>query len=300
MQNSPCLSILATSRPPFLLLTPCCLLVAVAHVIADNLTLVFPRLLLILMGALAAHISVNMFNEFEDFASGLDFKTRRTPFSGGSGTLPGMPGLASSVRLGAMASLLLTVLIGWYLVGTVGWRLLPIGSAGILLIYFYTTKITHRPLFCLIAPGLAFGPLMICGTYLVLSGHNSPAVFGSSLMVFFLVNNLLLLNQFPDLEADREAGRCHLPILIGRRKSAWVYLFFMFATFASLLANVGLGLLPISSLLGLIPVLLAIPLTARVIKYADDVEALIPALGLNVAVTLLTPVLLAAGVALSA
>jgi 1,4-dihydroxy-2-naphthoate octaprenyltransferase len=39
--------------------------------------------------------------------------------------------------------------------------LLLIGLPGILLVYFYTDKITHSPMLCLIALGLAFGPLMI-------------------------------------------------------------------------------------------------------------------------------------------
>ncbi len=43
---------------------------------------------------------------------------------------------------------------------------------------------------------------------------------------FFLVSNLLLLNQFPDLEADRSAGRRHLPIVLGRPSSSQVFGYF--------------------------------------------------------------------------
>ena len=101
---------------------------------------------------------------------------------------------------------MITTLIGLYFLWIIGWGLLPIGLAGLTLIYFYTQKITRWPFFCLIAPGLAFGPLMIGGAYYVLSGHFSLAVTLGSIVVFFLVNNLLLLNQFPDQELKaREA-----------------------------------------------------------------------------------------------
>lgn len=288
--------IIATSRPAFLLLPLSSLSIALAYVISENISINLLHLVLILLGALAAHISVNMFNEYEDFKSGLDFYTQRTPFSGGSGILPAMPELAESVRIGGMASLLLTTLIGFYFLWVSGWGLFPVGILGILLIYFYTQKITHWPLICLIAPGLAFGPLMICGAYYILSGHYSVAVATTSLIVFFLANNLLLLNQFPDQEADQNAGRCHFPILIGRQKSAWVYTFFLLASYTLLLICVYLAFLPPYSLLGLLSLVLPIPAARISLLYPDDIERLKPALALNVAVTLSTPVLVTVGI----
>jgi 1,4-dihydroxy-2-naphthoate octaprenyltransferase len=288
--------LIATSRPAFLLLPPCSLSIALAYAVYQGISINLLHLGLILLGALAAHVSVNMFNEYEDFNSGLDFHTQRTPFSGGSGTLPASPELAGSVRLGAMAGLLLTVLIGCYFLRVSGWGLLPVGLVGLLLIYFYTQKITRWPLICLIAPGLAFGPLMIGGAYIILSGHYSLAVTMASFIVFFLVNNLLLLNQFPDLEADQDAGRRHLPILIGRKKSAWVYVGFLIAAYVLIVLCVYLALLPITALLGLLSLALAVPAARIALQFPDDMERLKPALALNVAVTLSTPVLIAAGI----
>ena len=288
--------ILATSRPAFLLLPLSCLLLPLTYAISQGISINWLHMLLIVIGALAAHISVNMFNEYEDFKSGLDFHTQRTPFSGGSGILPAFPELSGSVRIAAMACLLITVLIGLYFLRVSGWGLFPLGFSGILLIYFYTRKITHWPLLCLIAPGLAFGPLMICGAYYILSGHFSVAITMASLIVFFLVNNLLLLNQFPDLEADRNAGRCHFPIVMGRKKSAWIYTGFLIAVYMQLLICVYLAFLPVYSLLGLVSLALAIPAARLSLQYPDDMERLKPALALNVAVTLSTPVLIAAGI----
>ena len=288
--------ILATSRPKFLMLTVSCLCLAFATIIAENIAINYLHLVLIFIGALSAHVSVNMFNEYLDFTSGLDLHTQRTPFSGGSGTLPMTPKLAKPVQMAAICTFLITLLIGLYLIGVSDWGLLPIGLLGLVLIYFYTTKITHWPLLCLIAPGLAFGPLMISGAYYVLIGQYSVAVFCISLIVFFLVNNLLLLNQFPDLEADRNAGRCHLPILIGRQKSAWVYVGFLASTYVLILLNVSLSFLPPASLLGLLSFPLAFHAAKIAIRHANELDKLKPALALNVIITLATPVLVAIGI----
>lgn len=298
MSNSRIIQLAATSRPAFLILTPCSLFPAFAFVLVENVSINYADLVLVFIGALAAHISVNMLNEYEDFMSGLDLHTQRTAFSGGSGSLPMMPELAKSVRLWAFIALLLTLSIGCYFIAAYGWGLLPIGLPGILCAYFYTTKITHNPWLCLIVPGLAFGPLMMDGAYFVLSGHYSAAVFSTSLIVFFLVNNLLLLNQFPDLEADKNAGRRHLPILIGRKKSAWVYAGFLSMAYLLIIVNCLIGYLPSYSLAGMLTLFLAMPAAFIALKYFDDMDKLNAALGLNVAVTLLTPVLIALGLIL--
>ena len=295
MSNKRISHLIATARPAFLILTPCCLLLAPAFAVAAGLSIDYIDLILVIVGGLAAHVSVNMFNEYEDFRSGLDFQTQRTPFSGGSGTLPAEPELAKAVQAGAILSLLLTIAIGIHFITQRGWGLLPIGLLGVICVYFYTGKITHNPWLCLIAPGLSFEHLMINGAYYVLTGQYNMAVFSTSLIVFCLVNNLLLLNQFPDQQADQLAGRCHLPILLGRQKSARVYTGFLAAAYAVLLVNIGLGYLPIYSLLGLLTVFLAIPAAQTALKHCDHIERLQPAMGLNVALALLTPVLVATG-----
>jgi 1,4-dihydroxy-2-naphthoate polyprenyltransferase len=80
------MALLKTARPAFLLLTPCCLSVAVAFAIYESIEIDPVNLALIFLGALAAHISVNMLNEYYDYKTGLDLQTQRTAFSGGSGS----------------------------------------------------------------------------------------------------------------------------------------------------------------------------------------------------------------------
>ncbi len=248
-----------------------------------------------LVGAICTHISVNAFNEYDDFKSGLDTRTERTPFSGGSGTLPANPEMARTALIIALVSFAIVALTGLYFTWLRGLTLLPLGLLGMFVIIAYTPWLTRLPLLCLIAPGLGFGPLMVMGTHFALTGQYSWMAFVASLVPFFLVSNLLLLNQFPDVEADKTVGRRHFPILIGRHLSSFIFSSFLVLTYLAIVVGVALSILPVGSLLGLATLILAIPLLKGTINHAEDIHTLIPFMGNNVMVNLLTPVLVAVG-----
>lgn len=180
-------------------------------------------LALVFAGALLAHSGVNLLNEYFDFRSGLDLQTRRTPFSGGSGALPVHPEAAQSVLLAGCIAVLLVVLVGVMLMLRTGPGLLPLGAVGILIVVIYTTVINRWPFVCLAAPGLGFGVLMVIGTHYVLTAGYTDAPWLAAAVPFLLTNNLLLLNQYPDLEADAAAGRRHFPLVYGLRAANIVY-----------------------------------------------------------------------------
>jgi len=290
---------LGPARLPFLVLTPACILLGVACVQWTQGQVNLQDALLVLLGAAAAHISVNAFNEYLDFRSGLDAMTQRTPFSGGSGVLPAHPELAGITLAMAIAGLGSCVAIGLYFVALRGPVLLPLGLAGVALVLAYTPWITRHPLLCLLAPGLGFGPLMVLGTQVALAGEYSATAAAASLVPFFLVNNLLLLNQFPDVDADRQAGRRHLLITSGPAVAARWYAALTLLAFASLALGVLMGWLPTGALLGLLTLVLALPTVREVLANALDVERLLPAMARNVLVCILTPVLMAAGMWMS-
>ena len=290
----------AETRPHFLLLTPVCVFVGVAVAVYEVDSLNALHLALALLGALLAHISVNVLNDYFDYRSGIDLKARRTPFSGGSGILPA--GLLSprKVYLFGIACLVAVILIGIYFIYKYRLEILPIGILGILVIYFYTTHLTKSPLLCAIAPGLGFGPLMVLGTYFTQTGDYTLAAVMASMVPGFLVSNLLLLNQFPDIEADMVASRRHLPIAVGRQNSAKVYAGLILATYLWLIFSVAFKILPLTALLGLITLPLGLKVVRGVLKYSDDIDNLIPFMGRNIMVTLLTPLLMGVGILIGA
>ena len=282
-------------RAPFLILTPACVLVGLGTALWTKSHVNGWHFVLVLLGALAAHVSVNAFNEYFDFKTGLDAQTQRTPFSGGSGTLPEHPELARTALVLAWLSFAMTALIGLYFVLVQGWQLLPLGLAGLFLLYGYTAWLVYHPVACLLAPGLGFGPLMVMGTHFALTGEYSWTAFAASLVPFFLVSNLLLLNQFPDVEADRTIGRRHLPIVMGRGTSSLIYGAFLMLTYLAIGVGVGLGVLPVASLLGFVSLPLAMLAFSGAYRHAENLEKLVPSMGLNVLTTILTPVLVALG-----
>ncbi|MBW1706219.1 MAG: prenyltransferase [Deltaproteobacteria bacterium] len=282
-------------RVPFLLLTPACVLLGVGtafrtcgHVNVLYIGLVF-------IGALSAHISVNSLNEYFDFKSSLDFKTKRTPFSGGSGTLPENPNMARHALGTGLITFGITASIGIFFLIARGLLLLPLGLFGLLIVFFYTNWFTRDPLLCLIAPGLGFGPLMVMGTDFVLTGGYSLTAFIASLVPFFLVSDLLLLNQFPDIEADREVGRKHFPIIVGARVSSLIYGAFLLLAYSSIIFGVFFEILPRFTLLGLLTIVIAIPAFTGAYRYGENIKKLLPYMDLNVIIVILTPVLAATG-----
>lgn len=287
--------LLGTIRPPFLVLAPACVLVGLGSAYLETHHINWLYFVLALIAGVCAHISVNVFNEYFDFKTDVDSRTQRTPFSGGSGTLQAHPELANGALAISWLSLAITGAIGLFFLSVWGWKALPIGILGLVLLYGYTAWMVYQPALCLIAPGLGFGPLMVLSTHFALTGAFSWQALIASLVPFFLVSNLLLLNQFPDVEADRSVGRRHFPILWGRTLSGYIYIAFLIAAYLVVILGVFLGFLPRFSLLALLTLIFAVQIIRNVLKNSENVPALIPAMGQNVLVNLLTPVLLAIG-----
>jgi 1,4-dihydroxy-2-naphthoate octaprenyltransferase len=292
--------LLGPMRAPFLVLPPMCVLLGTGAAVWNQGSINVWYLMLALVGSIAAHISVNALNEYFDFRSGLDFRTMKTPFSGGSGTLPARPEMAKAALGTGLVSLTVCGLIGVFFLAVWGWALLPLGLLGLAVIVVYTNWITRNWLLCLIAPGLGFGTLMVMGTAYALTGGYSWTAFIASLVPFFLVSNLLLLNQFPDAEADRTVGRRHLPIVAGRRISAVVYDLFLLATYLSVVVGVALRLLPPLSLLGLLTLPLAAVNALGALRNAENMPGLAPYMGFNVLLNILTPLLVGIGLLIAA
>lgn len=285
-------TVLATSRPSFLILSLTSGLLGLAWAVSAGQPVDASAAALALLGALSAHAAVNLHNEWHDFRSGLDSRTRRTPFSGGSGALVAHPSAARATLIAALLSGVVTVLIGLWLVAQRGPVLLPIGALGLALVFGYTGWATRRPLACLLAPGLGFGPLIVVGTAVAAGGSASPVIWLVSLVPGALASGLLLLNQFPDVDADRTVGRRHLPIVWGRPRAGRLFALLVAIPFVVVAACVLDGALPAAALLMWLTAPLAAFVARHAIRNADRPDALVPAMAGNVALTLLTPVLL--------
>ncbi len=289
-------TILKSTRIPFLVLTPACVFLGVSTAVANqsNISLYFVTLALV--GALFAHVSVNTLNEYFDFKSGLDLVTDKTPFSGGSGALVAKPEMLNAVLIVGILSLIATMMIGIFFIWQYGAGIIPLGIVGIILIVFYSGWINKHPYLCLVAPGVGFGFLMVVGTQYVLVGEYLPLSWMAASVPFFMVNNLLLLNQYPDIEADATVGRNHLPITYGIKHSNIIYGLFILAGIVVILTCILMGFFPVLGLIAILPLPLALFSLRGAIKHGEKIGAYPQYFAANVAVVILTPLLL--GIAL--
>ena len=253
--------------------------------------------LLAFFGLLLAHISVNTLNDYFDYKSGIDLKTKRTPFSGGSGILASGLLTPGQVFWLGMTSFLLTIPVGIYFLIVSGWLLLPLLLVAAVCILLYTPLILKQgwPEW---SPGVGLGVLPVLGTYFVqTSAYTWPALM-ASIPSGILVHNLLLLNEFPDIEADRTADRKTLPITMGGDKASIVYSVLTLIVYLWIIVGAFTRLMPAFTLIAL----LTLPFAVRAIRGARqyrEMPRLVPAMANNVLVVLLTQLLLGIGYILS-
>ncbi len=288
------------TRPQFLLLTPIAFSVGIAAAVYKGYFNPF-HLVLALIGSILAHVTVNVLNDYFDYIRGTDKLTQRTPFSGGSGFLPQkILKPEDALKLG-IGSLIAGLLIGAYFIYKYPFLIFIVALAAFLIVAYtpFLTRIYITEIF----PGLGFGPLLVIGAYITQlppeNVHISPQVIWASIPVGILVTNLLWINEIPDYEADIKTGRKHAVILLGKKASAWAYVLFLALTYLTIIIPVILKILPLYSLLALLTIPIAIKASQGALQNYDQIEKLVPALGQNVLVVLVTPALLTIGLFLA-
>ncbi|XQW83823.1 prenyltransferase [Thalassotalea piscium] len=287
------LAALPSIRPPFLLLAPICVCFGASIASYQQGSFNSLHFVLAIIGALFAAIAVNTLNEYQDFQSGLDLNTIKTPFSGGSGLLGKHPELAPTVLAFAIFSSLLIFLIGCYFLYTIGSDIIAIGLIGLAVIWLYTKWLNKLPFICLISPGLGFGILMVLGSYFVVTGTHNPLVWQLAVIPFLLVNNLLLLNQYPDIDADQAAGRNHIVIKYGIKVANMTYLLISLLTLITIIVLYLSYQLPLLFLTALIPSSLCLIVFKGMLLHGKHIAEHPIYLVMNVIAANVTPIVIA-------
>lgn len=285
-------------RAPFLLLALALTLLGVATARWHGFAHLGHSLLLGL-GVVLAHASVNLFNELSDHESGIDARTRRTPFSGGSGMLQAGLTTPLQVTIAAYGALLAAGAVGLYFAWASGWPILVLMASGALAIRFYTSHLARWGIGEL-ASGLTLGSLVVIGAHYALTSFMTPDILYISIPAGILTTLLLFLNEFPDAEADRRGGRRHLVILLGTKRSAVLYAIGVLLVFALIAAGPFLLNIPHAVLLALAALPLGAAAAFLAWRHHDDPPRLVRAQGLNVALVIATDLLLAAAYFLAA
>ena len=284
------------TRPQFLLL-PVVLSILGTSMAAYEGSINWGYAVLAFVGLLLAHMSVNILNDYFDFKSGVDLETRQTPFSGGSGILPAGEMTPKQVLWFGSVCFALILPIGIFFTVAVGWQLLPLLFIGALCILLYTPLILKRtwPEW---SPGLGLGILPVLGTYFVQTGSYSISAVIAAIPSGILVHNLLLLNEFPDIQADMTVRRKTLPITAGAGRAARVYSIATVSVYVWIIGAVIAGHMPVFCLISLV----TLPVAIRAIRgsvHSDQIDRFLPALGSSVLVVLATQLLLGVGFAVA-
>ena len=175
-------------RAPFLLLSP--ILICIGGSLAYRQGFFQPvHFALAMAGLTLLHVSVNTLNEYFDYKTGVDLRTVKTPFSGGSGMLPASLLQPSAVLKLGLICFGAAAVVGCYFLAVVGLILAPILALGVLFTLGYTQFLARVGL-GEVAAGLGLGALPVVGAYLVHTGFYTADVFQAAVPPGILTFNL--------------------------------------------------------------------------------------------------------------
>jgi 1,4-dihydroxy-2-naphthoate polyprenyltransferase len=298
---------MAQIRLNFLLLAVFLVLIGLAisykHTVSINTEFNFFHAALIMTGVILAHISVNLFNEYSDYFTRIDFNTVRTRFSGGTGMMVSGNTSPRAVIFTAVITLVFSFAIGFYFAMVSHLSILVISLTGALSIVLYT-PLFQRIMLGEFFAGLTLGSFVVIGTYIAMTAAPNmeigqiltPGVLWISIPPGILTSLLLLINEFPDTEADKQGGRRHLVTYFGRQKASYIYAFGLLLTFVIIMALPFLGAVSKWIFLALIPLPLALNTGLTAIRHHQDRSKIVKAMGNNVLIVLGTDLLMAVGI----
>ena len=185
--------------------------------------------LIALICSLLIQIGTNFTNDLYDHLKGADTEKRKGPLRVLSAGLIS----PNEMKVAIVFVFGLTFLLGLYLVYVTDWNIFIIGVFSILAGLAYTAgpyPLAYHGLGDLFV-FLFFGIIGTMGTYYL---HHQEFTFISflvSLPVGALITNILIVNNYRDVEEDKQAGKNTLSVILGREFSRYEYIFFLLLAF---------------------------------------------------------------------
>ncbi len=248
--------------------------------------------LLALVVALALQVAVNYANDYSDGTRGTDADRVGPMRLVGSGAAT-----ARQVLLAAVIAFGVAALAGLALAAVSSWWLVAVGAVCIVAAWTYTggpVPYGYRALGEVFV-FVFFGPVAVVGTTFVQTRSVEGLAAAASVPVGLLIVAILVVNNLRDLDGDAAVGKRTLAVLLGDRATRLLYVGLFVGAFAVV---AGIGVVRPWALLGLLAAPLAVP-PSRVVLTGGRGPALIAALQGTGRLTLVTGVLLGAGLALS-
>lgn len=178
---------------------------------------------LCLVFAALAQIASNFANEYYDFKGGLDRPGREGPRRGVTeGDIT-----PRAMRNATFATLAAACAVGLALVAWGGWWLIAVGLFIALGVLAYSTgpyPLSHHGL-GEVAVLFFFGIIPVNFTFYLQTGLWDLTVLIGSISVGLMESNILIVNNYRDLEDDRAVGKRTSAVIFGRGTMSNVYLF---------------------------------------------------------------------------
>ena len=201
---------------------------------------VVPAVLCMLF-ALIMQVDANFVNDYFDFMKGTDDEQRLGPKRAcAQGWIT-----ASAMRSGLFVTTLLACIVGLPLVYYGGWEMIMVGLACVVFCFLYTISFSYIGLGDLLVL-VFFGIVPVCMTYWLTAPPTALtsipfAVVLMSIACGLIIDTLLVVNNYRDIENDRRARKLTLIVRIGERGGLVLYL--MLGLVGTILAIVGVVLL---------------------------------------------------------
>lgn len=212
--------------------------------------------LLALVATVCVHAASNVLNDVGDDQIGTDARNEQRiyPYTGGSRFIQtGILSQSSMARLG-ITLILIASIVGILLLFERGPMVIAFGIAGILLAVLYSLGPAK-----LASVGLgeativvAFGMLPVTGAAWLQGASIDASLILFSIPIGLWVENILLVNEVPDMEADGASGKRTFPVRFGVAATANLHLAANVAAAAIVVLLTATGKLPL--LAPLVPV----------------------------------------------
>lgn len=178
--------------------------------------------LLCLLFALLIQIATNYANDYYDGIKGTDTEKRLGPQRAVA------TGLVTPAQMKRATAVVLTLafLVGLALIPFGGWWLLGVGLASLICAVAYTGG--PYPLgyhgWGDVFVVLFFGLIAVGFTFYVQTGYFANAAWLGGLGMGLVINNILIVNNYRDVEEDRAAGKKTIVVRFGRNFAYGLYL----------------------------------------------------------------------------
>jgi 1,4-dihydroxy-2-naphthoate polyprenyltransferase len=185
--------------------------------------------LIALTCSLLIQIGTNFTNDLYDYLKGADNEKRKGPLRVMVNELI----TVAEMKAGIVIVFLTAFVLGLYLVYTGGFFVLVIGIASILAGITYTAgpyPLAYNGLGDLFV-FIFFGVVGTVGTYFVQAHTFSYLPFLCSIPVGALITNILVVNNFRDIDEDRAANKLTLAVKFGREFTRYQFIFLLFISF---------------------------------------------------------------------